>query len=93
MRKNPSWLARLAQSAEFGAETPVLQPLVEICGDNRLLIENHLGVTEYGCERIGVRVRYGCVLVTGSELRLCHMSAQQLLIRGKIGCVSLSREG
>lgn len=93
MNKNSSWFSRLAKSAELGAETPLLQPLVEICGDNRLLIENHMGVTEYGCERIGVRVRYGCIRVSGCGLRLCHMSSHQLLIRGKISCVSLSREG
>ena len=28
------------------------QPVVELVGDRRVLIENHIGVTEYGTERI-----------------------------------------
>ncbi len=41
------------------------QPVVELVGDRRVLIENHIGVTEYGTERICVKVKYGQLSVCG----------------------------
>ncbi len=44
---------------------PAGLPLTEIAGDRRVLIENHLGITEYGPEKIQVRVRFGAICVQG----------------------------
>lgn len=67
------------------------QPLVEIAGDCRVLIEHHHGVREYSRERIGVNVKYGVVQVCGSGLELRCMTREQLVISGKIDCVMLKR--
>lgn len=91
MNKKQTWRSRLSLRADFDIENQFQQPLVEICGEKRIYIENHSGVIEYGTERIGVRVRYGSVYIVGCDLRLCHMSGRQLLIRGKIESVSLLR--
>ena len=66
-------------------------PVVEIAGTERVLIEHHQGVTEYGCSRIRVKVRYGAVCVSGSSLSLKRMTDRQLIICGKIGNVQLER--
>ena len=67
------------------------QVLVEIAGDNRVLIENHRGVREYSRERIGVNVQYGLLLVCGSCLELRCMTREFLVICGRIDGITLKR--
>ena len=72
-----------------------LQPrtLVEIVGNQRLLVEHHRGILGYGTEEILVGTGYGMLRITGSELRLCCMSRQQLFISGRIDAVVLEERG
>lgn len=64
-------------------------PLVELLGQNRVLIENHLGVMAYSTEEICVRVKYGMLCVCGFDLQLTRMTKQQLLIAGCIQQIRL----
>ncbi len=79
---------RLADSADLAGEPVPGVPLVEIAGMERVLIENHNGVCEYGREQIRVNVRYGQVCIQGCGLRLSQMTAAQLVISGRIQGVS-----
>lgn len=67
------------------------QPILELAGDRRVLIENHFGVREYSRERITVKVRYGCVSVCGCGLQLMRMTKEQLVICGRIDGVTVLR--
>lgn len=67
------------------------QVLVEIAGENRVLIEHHRGVREYNNDKICVNVKFGIVQVFGENLRLCSMTKAQLIISGKIDSVALKR--
>lgn len=67
------------------------QVLIEIAGKNRVLVENHRGVREYGPEQIGVAVKYGWVQISGSGLELRYMSHHQLVITGSIESIVLNR--
>ncbi len=64
-------------------------PLVEILGNQRVLIENHLGVMAYALERICIKTKGGYIEVTGKCLKLTRMSNQQMLINGTIFSVNL----
>lgn len=66
-------------------------PIVEIADGRRVLVENHRGVTEYGDKQIAVLVRFGKIVVSGSNLELGFMSKQQLIICGCIESVSIVR--
>ena len=66
-------------------------PLVELTGDSRVVVENHLGVLAYATEEISIRVKYGNILVQGDELCLCELSRDQLVITGTIYSVRLFR--
>ena len=59
-------------------------PIVELTGQERLLIENHQGVVSYSVKKIAVKVCYGCVIVTGDDLRLMEMSRVKLAVCGRI---------
>ena len=82
----------IAKSTANGTLKPG-QPIVEIAGDRRVLIENHFGVKEYSREKIGVKVKYGLVCVCGCDLELIRMTKEQLIISGRIDAVTLIRRG
>lgn len=84
---------RLADEADLTAESLPGQPIVEIAGDRRVLIENHFGVKEYSRERITVKVKYGYVSICGCHLELMRMTREQLVICGRIDGVTLQRKG
>ena len=86
-------LERLADEADLTAEPMPGQPIVEIAGDSRVLIENHFGVRGYSRERIVVNVKYGCIHVCGCGLELMRMTREQLVIRGRIDSVTVQRRG
>lgn len=89
MKQRRGWMERLADSADLQGEALPGQPLVELFSDRRVLIEHHGGVTEYGREKIQVKVRYGYVCICGGCLELARMTAEQLVITGRIDSVSL----
>ena len=68
-----------------------LQPLLELCGEHRILIENHRGVMVYEPGCIQVRVAFGSLAIEGQSLRLCKMQNQQLVIQGRIDGVRILR--
>ena len=67
------------------------QPIIEIGGDRRVLIENHQGVAAYGREKILVHVNFGSVCICGGNLEMLHMTKEQLVIYGRIDSVGLQR--
>lgn len=93
MGKGSRFLEQLTQSADMSGECLPGQSLLELLGDNRVLIERHRGVQEYSRERIGIKMRYGQVVVCGCGLEMIHMTREQLVIRGRIDCITLHRRG
>lgn len=69
---------------------PIL-PIVELAGSNRVLIENHFGVTAYCLSQVNVKMKYGQVEVCGDRLMLEHMSRVKLVITGNIDSITLIR--
>lgn len=93
MKNWGGWMQRLAEEMDISQEAVPGLPLVEICGEKRVLIENHRGVLSYGSEGIHVCVSYGEVVVRGCGLELAKMTREQLVICGRIDSVSLVRRG
>lgn len=91
MKQRGNLLQSITEKADLPAEPLPGMPLIELAGDRRVLIENHSGVTEYGREKIQVKVRYGQICVCGAGLELSRMTKQQLVISGRIDTVSLLR--
>lgn len=84
-------IEQITNKADLRDEPIPGQPLIEVLGDRRVLIEHHRGVTEYGQQRIIVGVRYGHICIHGEGLSMACMSASQLVICGKIDMISLVR--
>ena len=81
----------LLDRLDLPGETLPGQVIVEIAGENRVLIEQHRGIREYTRERISVCVRYGMLEICGQGLELRSMSREQLIICGQIDSVTLRR--
>ena len=77
------WKQRL--SADAAGLRP--RTLAELYGKERLLVEQHRGILAYGDECIRIGTAFGSILVEGADLRLCCMSRQQVVIRGRIDAV------
>ena len=91
MKQRRNLLERMITAADLDVELNPRQPLIELVGDRRVLIENHLSVTQYGREEICVKVSYGCVGVKGTCLELAKLSREQLVITGCIHGIFLHR--
>ena len=78
-------------ASDLSAEPHPREPLVELVGQNRVLIENHLGVLGYECNEICVKVKFGKVVVCGETMVLSRMTKEQLLITGCIESVRFCR--
>lgn len=91
MGKRKSIWERVAARTDLYSQPLVGVPLVELSGDRRVLVECHLGVQEYSPQRIGVRVKFGSVMVWGDGLQLRHMTRQRLIIYGSIHSITLER--
>lgn len=91
LKEKMRWLDRLSEAADLPGENPPGQPIVEVAGDRRVLIEHHRGVVQYGSDKICVKVKFGTVCICGCALELAHMTREQLIISGRIDSVTLCR--
>lgn len=66
-------------------------PLVEICDNKRVLIENHRGIVCYGVSEIIVNVKNGSICVLGNHLCLARMNKTKLVICGEIHSVCVQK--
>lgn len=82
---------RMMQGFDLDAEPLPGQPLLELVGTQRILIENHCGLAEYGDKLMRVKVRKGSICICGKELGLVQMSRERLIICGCIESVHLIR--
>jgi len=93
MGKGRNFFEHMMEQTALGTESVPGQPIVEIAGERRVLIENHQGVAAYGRERILVNVKFGSVCICGCNLEMMHMTKEQLVIYGRIDSVGLQRRG
>ena len=84
-------MERMAEVASQRGEPILVQPLVELCADRRVLIEHHQGIGEYSSEVVSVKVRFGAIRIMGSKLEICRMTAEQLIITGNIAAIMLEK--
>jgi sporulation protein YqfC len=91
MGKGRNYFENMITKTSLTMEAVSWQPVVEIVGDKRVLVECHQGVLAYSKEQIRVKVRYGCLCICGCSLEMLHMSKEKLIISGRIDSVQLLR--
>lgn len=91
MKRTGRILEKVVLGADLSGEALPGAPLVEIVGEHRVLIENHLGVSNYSCYEVCAKVTYGTIRVLGEKLEIARMTKHQLVIIGTIDDISLQR--
>lgn len=71
-------------SKQFERGILTMQPIVELVGLSRLLVENYQGVLSYSNDEIQIKVCYGNIIISGSGLQLMEMSRIKLVVCGRI---------
>ena len=90
MKKGKMLRVLTERAGLYGESLPGI-PLLELSGDDRVLIENHICVSSYSQGEISVRVSYGCIRIVGRSLVLACVGKEQLVIHGKVDSVTVER--
>ena len=67
--------------------------LIELVGKQRVLVENHLGIIEYGETKITLCVDFGYLSIEGKMLQIVRMTDENLVITGLIDVLNLVEGG
>jgi sporulation protein YqfC len=59
-------------------------PQIVLDGDLQLLVERHMGIAEYGTERIRIAAQKVTIEVLGADMHLVAMDRDSIRIRGTI---------
>ena len=87
------WMLHFADRTNLpDASVPGI-PVIEIAGDQRVLIECHKGISAYSEQAVQIKVSYGKICVKGENLQLRQISRENLVISGRICGVELTRCG
>lgn len=93
MEKRKPMLSLIAEAVDAPQELLPGTPLIEITGSQRVLIENHCGITEYERELIRVKLPFGEVILRGSSMKITRMMKSKLVIVGNLSGLELERRG
>ena len=80
-------LSAVAELFDLPADIVAGLPHLEMVGQRQLYLEHHTGLLSYSTERIDANTTAGVLRVTGRELSLIAMTAEELRIGGRITAV------
>ena len=81
-------LSAVAELFDLPADIVAGLPHLEMVGQRQLYLEHHTGLLSYSTERIDANTTAGVLRVTGRELSLIAMTAEELRIGGRIEAVA-----
>ena len=87
-REKHRMLEGVAELFDLPADVVAGLPRLEMVGDCQLYLEHHTGILTYSDTRIDANTASGVLRVTGKELTLLAMTAEELRIGGRIGAVA-----
>ena len=74
----------VAAMLEVPKEAAFSLPLITMVGNNDIMIENHLGISEYTAEHIKIKTSAGNISIFGNMLTIKMISADNIEIKGKV---------
>lgn len=66
---------------------------MKLTSDKKLWIENYKGLVKYEPEEIVLRTKEGMICIQGKRLSISYFSEEDMLIHGKISCVTVKNAG
>ena len=89
--KGKNLFDKFSMAIDLPSEPTPGQTVLELFGSSRVLIENHMGITQYNANEIRVKSKSGCLIVRGNSLYVAKMTSCQLIIRGCVECIENRR--
>lgn len=84
LRRKPTNFQALAKILEIPQDIVLDLPRITMLGNQQMLIENHKGIVEYTSQMVRIKLNYGEITITGTELTLGNLQPEQILIEGII---------
>lgn len=84
LRRKKSKMEVLAGLLEIPDDLVFDLPRITLLGNQQLLVENHKGIIEYTAQQVRIQLTQGTLGVTGQNLTLGSLQAEQILIEGTI---------
>jgi len=78
-------LGRLANWLEIPHDIVHDLPRITMLGNVQVLVENHRGIIEYGSFLVRIKLVRGELAISGTDLSLASLQAEQILVEGKVG--------
>lgn len=91
MRGEGGFLQRTAERLEIPEDAMFRVPRVTLTGGSEVCVENHRGLLGYTRERIEVGGGRMRVRILGSGLELCCMTADTLIVHGRVHAVEIEQ--
>jgi sporulation protein YqfC len=82
---------RLADALELQHDVALNLPVLHLTGSERLLMENHRGLLEYGRGKIRIASTAGVVEIEGQDLAIKSVGRDEVLVTGNIGNIVINR--
>ena len=87
------WGSKISGTIGLHSESVFGTPVLELCGDERVLIENVKKVISFCEDEVLLTVCFGCIRITGEGLVFDYLGADRILIVGKILTIGVERKG
>ena len=84
-------LLELAELFDLPLDAVAHLPHIELLGDRELMLSRHRGILSYSAEEITVATESFRLVIGGTGLTLCAMTAEELRIAGRIAAVSIQK--
>ena len=84
-------LNRISMALDLPSEPTPGQTVVELIGNRRVLIENHMGLSEYTQNEICIKSRTGSLSIKGNDLYIAKMTQCRVVICGCIDSIETQR--
>ncbi|MBP2649685.1 MAG: sporulation protein YqfC [Firmicutes bacterium] len=77
-------IERLAALLEIPDDIVLDLPRITMLGNKQLLVENHKGIIEYTSPLVRIKLNNGELIITGQDLTLGNLQAEQILVEGTV---------
>ncbi len=79
-----SFFRRFAQAAQIPEDLSAQAVLVQLEGQDTVLVENYRGILEYSCERLVLQTKTCRLIIEGSGLFISYYTGDEMKITGHI---------
>ncbi|MCX7903785.1 MAG: sporulation protein YqfC [Caloramator sp.] len=78
---------RFSDAFDIPEEIVLDVPAIKIVSNNKIIIENHKGIIEYGKTNVRINSKIGIVALKGDNFVIKYITQEEILLEGEIELV------